>query len=88
MVHRGMEYLATYSAEIKVCDALESNKTDVGAELTRTYRTQHPKPPEWSLQPHDSHIRGRSSADPCCSAASGCCFWAVAAAESASVHCC
>jgi hypothetical protein len=35
MVHKGMEYLATYSAEIKVCDALESNKTDVGVELTR-----------------------------------------------------
>jgi hypothetical protein len=35
MVHRGMEYLATYSAEIKVCNAPQSNKTDVGAELTR-----------------------------------------------------
>jgi hypothetical protein len=35
MVHRGMEYLATYSAEIKVYDAPESNKTDVGAELMR-----------------------------------------------------
>jgi hypothetical protein len=35
MVHRGMEYLATYSAEMNVCDALESNKTDAGAELTR-----------------------------------------------------
>jgi hypothetical protein len=35
MVHRGMEYLATYLAEIKVCDAPESNKTDAGAELTR-----------------------------------------------------
>jgi hypothetical protein len=35
MVHRGMEYLATYSAEMNVCDAPESNKTDVGAELTR-----------------------------------------------------
>ena len=35
MVHKRMEYLATYSAEIKECDALESNKTDAGAELTR-----------------------------------------------------
>jgi hypothetical protein len=35
MVHRGMKYLATYSEEIKVCDAPESNKTDAGAELTR-----------------------------------------------------
>jgi hypothetical protein len=35
MVHRGMEYLATYSAEMNVCDAPESNKTDAGAELTR-----------------------------------------------------
>jgi hypothetical protein len=35
MVHRGMEYLATYTAEIKVCDAPESNKTDAEAELTR-----------------------------------------------------
>jgi hypothetical protein len=35
MVHRGMEYLATYSAEIKVCDASESNKTNAGAELTK-----------------------------------------------------
>jgi hypothetical protein len=35
MVHRGMEYLATYSADIKVCDAPESNKTDAGAKLTR-----------------------------------------------------
>jgi hypothetical protein len=35
MVHRGMEYLAMYSAEIKECDAPESNKTDAGAELTR-----------------------------------------------------
>jgi hypothetical protein len=35
MVHRGMEYLATYSAEMKVCDAPELNKTDAGAKLTR-----------------------------------------------------
>jgi hypothetical protein len=35
MVHRGMEYLATYSAEMNVCDAPESNKTDAWAELTR-----------------------------------------------------
>jgi hypothetical protein len=35
MVHRGMEYLATYSVEIKVCDSPESNKTDARAELTR-----------------------------------------------------
>jgi hypothetical protein len=35
MVHRGMEYLATYSAEMNVCDAPELNKTDAGAELTR-----------------------------------------------------
>jgi hypothetical protein len=35
MVHRGMEYLATYSAEMNVCDALELNKTDAVAELTR-----------------------------------------------------
>jgi len=35
MVHNGMEYLAMYSAEIKDCDAPESNKTDAGAELTR-----------------------------------------------------
>jgi hypothetical protein len=30
MVHRGMEYLATYSAEMKICDASESNKIDAG----------------------------------------------------------
>jgi hypothetical protein len=35
MVHRGMEYLATYSVEIKECDASESNKTNAGVELTR-----------------------------------------------------
>jgi hypothetical protein len=35
MVHRGMEYLATYSVEIKECDAPESNKTNAWAELTR-----------------------------------------------------
>jgi hypothetical protein len=35
MVHGGIEYLATYSAEMNVCDAPESNKTDAGAELTR-----------------------------------------------------
>jgi hypothetical protein len=35
MVHRGIEYLATYSAEIKECDAPESKKTNAGAELTR-----------------------------------------------------
>ena len=35
MVHKGMEYLATYSVEIKECDDPESNKTDAGAELTR-----------------------------------------------------
>jgi hypothetical protein len=35
MVHRGMEYLATYSAEMKVCDAPESNKTNAGADLMR-----------------------------------------------------
>jgi hypothetical protein len=35
MEHRGIEYLAKYSAEIKVCDAAESNKTDAWAELTR-----------------------------------------------------
>jgi hypothetical protein len=35
MVHRVVKYLATYSVEIKVCDAPKSNKTDAGAELTR-----------------------------------------------------
>ena len=35
MVHKGMEYLAMYSAEIKEYDDPESNKTDAGAELTR-----------------------------------------------------
>jgi hypothetical protein len=35
MVHKGMEYLATYSAEMNVCDAPKSNKTDARAELTR-----------------------------------------------------
>jgi hypothetical protein len=35
MVHRGIEYLATYSAEMNVCDAPESNRTDARAELTR-----------------------------------------------------
>jgi hypothetical protein len=35
IMHRGMEYLATYSAEIKECDAPESNKSNAGAELTR-----------------------------------------------------
>jgi hypothetical protein len=35
MVHKGMEYLATYSAEINVCDTPELNKTDAGAELMR-----------------------------------------------------
>jgi hypothetical protein len=33
MVHRGIEYLAMYSAEIKECNAPGSNKTDAGAEL-------------------------------------------------------
>jgi hypothetical protein len=35
MVHRGMEYLATYLVEMNVCDAPELNKTNAGAELTR-----------------------------------------------------
>jgi hypothetical protein len=35
MVHKGMEYLATYLAEIKECNAQESNNTDEGAKLTR-----------------------------------------------------
>jgi hypothetical protein len=30
-----IQYLAMYSAEMNVCDAPESNKTDAGAELTR-----------------------------------------------------
>ena len=40
MVHKGMEYLATYSAE-KKCDDPESNKTDAGAELTRNIPTHN-----------------------------------------------
>jgi hypothetical protein len=39
MVHKGIEYLATYSAEMNVCDAPESNKTDAGAELIRNIPT-------------------------------------------------
>jgi hypothetical protein len=74
MVHRRMVYLATYLAEMKECDAPESNKTDAGAELTRNIHSQRLEPPERSPRPHDSHARGRSSADPCCSAASGCHF--------------
>jgi hypothetical protein len=35
MVHRGIEYLATYSTEMNVCDAPELNKTDAGAKLMR-----------------------------------------------------
>jgi hypothetical protein len=35
MVHRGIEYLATYSAEMNACDVPESNKIDAGAKLTR-----------------------------------------------------
>jgi hypothetical protein len=35
MVHKGIEYLAPYSAEMNVCDAPELNKIDAGAELKR-----------------------------------------------------
>ena len=35
MEQSGMEYLAMYCVDMKVCDAPESNKTDAGAELTK-----------------------------------------------------